>query len=64
MDDPQGNHRYDMIQGRDTFSEPKIDLVFSNNTIRGNGGAYKRCTDPMKGVSEINFNTPLNWIKY
>ena len=52
----QGNHRYDMILGRDIFSELPIDLCFSNNIIRGNGVPYTGCLSPMKDVTNINFN--------
>ena len=52
----QGNHRYDMILGREIMSKLRIYLCFSNNKIRGNGGTYKGYTAPMKVVSNINFN--------
>ena len=45
-----------MILGREIFSEIQIDLCFSNNTVRGDGGAYERCKAPMKHVTNINFN--------
>ena len=47
VDDLQKNSRYDMIIGRDLFLELKLDLCFSDYTIKGNGGAYNGCTAPM-----------------
>ena len=37
-----------MIIGRDLFLELKLDLCFSDYTIKGNGGAYNGCTAPMR----------------
>ena len=48
MDDSQENNKCDMILGGEIFSELKIDLCFSNNTIRGNRGTYKGCTSTNK----------------
>ena len=53
MDYLQGNHKYDMILGRDIFYKLQIDISFSDNIIRGNGGAYEGCTSPMKDVTNI-----------
>ena len=47
MDDSQKNSRYDMIIGWDLLLELKLDLYLSDYTIKGNGGVYKVCTDPM-----------------
>ena len=44
VDDLQVNFRYNMILGCDIYLELKIDLCFSDNTVRGNVGAYKECT--------------------
>ena len=62
VDDLQGNHKYNMMLGRDILSEPKIDLRFSNNIIRGNGGAYTGCKYSIKDVTNINFNVSPTWI--
>ena len=59
----QGNRRYDMILGINIFYKLNIDLCFSDNTSRGNGGTYEEGTAPMKGVSEIGFNSLSYWIK-
>ena len=48
VDDSQKSSRYDMIIGQYLLLEIKLDLCFSNYTIKGNGGAYKGCTAPMK----------------
>ena len=48
MDDLQKNSRHDMIIGQDLFLELKLDLCFSNYTIKGNGSEYKGCTDTMR----------------
>ena len=48
MDDSHTNSRYDMIIGQDLLLEIKLDLCFSNYTIKGNGGVYEGCTAPMK----------------
>ena len=37
-----------MIIGKDLLLELKLDLCFSDYTIRGNGGLYKVCTVSMK----------------
>ena len=63
VDDLQGRHRYDMIIGCDILSELNIDLCFSYNTIRLNGGTHKGCTAPMKDVSKINVNVSSDCIK-
>ena len=42
----------------------KTDLCFSDNTIRGNGEAYKVFTVPMKDVKNIDINTSSNWLTY
>ena len=46
--DLQVNHSQVMILGRYILSEINIDLCFSDNNIRVNGGVYKGCTTPMK----------------
>ena len=33
--------------------ELKLDLCFSNYTIKGNGGAYEGCTVPMEDNSDL-----------
>ena len=38
MDELQGGHSYGMILGHDIFPKLKIDLCFSDITIRGNVG--------------------------
>ena len=48
VDDSRKISRYDMILGQDLFLEIKLDLCLSGYTIKGNGGAYKGCTSPMK----------------
>ena len=53
VDDLQKNSRYDMIIGRDLLLELKLDLYFSNFTIKGNGGAYEGCTAPMKDPYDL-----------
>ena len=50
VDESQGKHKYDMILGRDIFSELKIVLYFYNNTIWVDGGAYEVFTSMMKSV--------------
>ena len=58
VDDPQVNHKYNMITRREILSKLQIYLRLSDNTIRLNQGAYEVCTDPVKKISDINFNTP------
>ena len=53
----QGNHKYDIILGRDTFSELQINLCSFNNIRRGDVGAYKGCTAPMKYMNNSTINT-------
>ena len=53
VDDLQKHSRYDMIMGRDLLLELKLDLCFSNFTIKGNVGLYKGCTVPMKYLSYL-----------
>ena len=53
VDDSQKNSRYDMIIGRYLLLEPKVDLCFSNYTIRGNGGVYEGFTVSMKDPSNL-----------
>ena len=48
MDDLQKISRYDMIIGRYLLLELKLDLCISDDTIKGNEGAYEGCTAPMK----------------
>ena len=48
VDDLQNNSMYDMIIGRDLLLELMLDLCLSDYTIKGNGGAYKGCTAPMR----------------
>ena len=43
----QKNLRYDLIIGQDLLLEFKLDLCFSDYTIKDDGGAYKVWTDPM-----------------
>ena len=38
VDDSQKNSRYDMIIGQELLSYLKLDLCFSDHTIRVNGG--------------------------
>ena len=60
MDVSPGNHKYDMIFGRDIFSKLKIDLCFSDHTIGVNGKeGYKV---PMKYVTNRIFNVSSYWI--
>ena len=42
-----------MIIGRYLLLEPKVDLCFSNYTIRGNGGVYEGFTVSMKDPSNL-----------
>ena len=62
LDNSQGRHRYGMILGRNILYELKIDLCFSNNTTRENGGTYEGCTNPMKIISKIHFNFSSDWL--
>ena len=55
-DDSPGNHKYGMILLRNFVYKLKIELCFSGDTVRGNGGACKGCTVPTKDVKDINFN--------
>ena len=48
VDELQKNSRYDIIISRDLLLELKLDLCFSDYTIKGNGGAYKGCTAPTR----------------
>ena len=48
VDDSQKNPRHDMIICQDLLLELKLDLCFSDYTIKGNEGAYEGCTAPMK----------------
>ena len=63
VDHLQGSHRYNMILGRDIFSKLKIYLCFSENTIRGGGGAYEVGTSPMKEIFNINAHILSYWNK-
>ena len=38
--------------------ETQINLCLSDFTIRINEGAYKGCTDPMKGINQSYVKTP------
>ena len=40
LNDSHGNHKYDVILGRDILSELQVCLCFSDKKIRVNGGAY------------------------
>ena len=62
VNDSQGNNNYNIILRHNILYELKIDLCFSNNTIRGNGGPYERCVSPMKDVTNINFNASSVWL--
>ena len=62
MDDLQGDHKYNMILGRDIFSKLQIYICLSYNTIIGNGGAYEGFTNPMKDMTNINFNASFAWL--
>ena len=63
VDDLQGNHRIKIGYESDIMSKLKIELCFSDNNIRGNGGMYEGCTDPMKLYSKIDFNSSSCCIK-
>ena len=52
-----------MILGHNIFSELKIGIFFSDDTMWVNGGDYQGCRAPMKDVSEINFNLSSYWLK-
>ena len=54
--------KYEILIGRYIWSELNIDLCFSNNIIRGNGGAQKGRADLMKYISKNSFNAPSNCI--
>ena len=45
-----------MIIGQYLLLEPRVDLCFSNYTIRGNGGAYEGFAISMKDISELRNN--------
>ena len=62
MDDLQGDHKCNMILGRDIFYKLQIYKCFSDNTIRGNGGTYGVCMAPMKDIPNNNFNASSVWI--
>ena len=53
VDESQKNSRYVMIIGRDVLLERKLDLCFSDFTVKGNGGGCEGCTVPMKDPSEL-----------
>ena len=57
VDDLQGRHIYGMIMWREILSELNMDLCFSKNTARENGDKYKGCTNSMKYLSKIKFNS-------
>ena len=59
MDSSQNSSRYDMIIGRDLLLELKLDLCFSNSTIRGGKGAYEGFTTPLKYPYDFFDNTSL-----
>ena len=46
VDDSQKNSRYGMIIGKYLLLELKLDLCFSNYTIKGNVCAYEGFTTP------------------
>ena len=48
MDDSHESSQYDMIIGRDLLLEIKLDLCFSNYTIKGSVGVYEGSTTPMR----------------
>ena len=53
VDDSQKNSRYDMIIGQDLLLEFNLDLCFSDNTIKGNGGTYEVFTAHMKDTYDL-----------
>ena len=53
VDESQKKSRYDMIIGWELLLELKLDLCFSDQTIRGNGGAYEGCTISMNDTSDL-----------
>ena len=53
MDDLQKHSRYYMIIDQDLLLELKLDLCFSDYTIKGNGGAYEGCTTPMRDPYDL-----------
>ena len=53
VDELHRNHTYNTLLGRDILFELQICLCFSNNKIRGNGGAYEGYTSPMKEVTNM-----------
>ena len=57
VDDLQKNSRYDMIIGQDFLLELKLDLCLSDYMIKGNGGTYEGCTNPMKYPSNLYYDT-------
>ena len=65
MDGSQENSRYDMIISRDLLLELKFNLCFSDYTIKGNGGAYERCTasmrDPYDLCDDASFRNEEVW---
>ena len=48
VDDSQKHSQYDMIIGRYSLLELKLDLCFIYYMVKVNGGAYEVCTAPMK----------------
>ena len=53
VNDSQKKSRYDMIIGQDLLLEIKLDLCFSDYTIKGKEGAYELCNSPMKDPSDL-----------
>ena len=63
VNNSQENHGYNMVLGRNIFSELNIYICFYKNTIRENGGTHEECTAPMKDISKININSSSDWLK-
>ena len=57
VDDSQGNHKYNIIIGREIFSKLKMYLFLTDHVIRGKGGTYEGCNTPMKYMINITVNT-------
>ena len=53
VEDSKKYSRYEMIIGRDLLLKLKLDLCFSDCTVKGNGCAYKGCTAPMKDPYDL-----------
>ena len=62
VDELQVNYMYYMVLERVILHELNIDLCFSDNNIRANGGRYKVCTFPMKDISKINLKSLYSYL--